>query len=115
MNDQAARIFAAHAGVCAVLVDVLIDKGIISQGEVCDRMQRAQSAVGHWAGGRAAARELADLVAYLKPEEPSMPLLDRAALVGETVLVVESDTAAAAALQVALEHAGAEVLIARTA
>jgi CheY-like chemotaxis protein len=115
MNDQAAKLFAAHAGVCAVLVDMLIDKGIISQGEACDRFKRAQSAVGHWAGGRAAARELADIVAYLKPDEPGTPLLDRAALVGETVLVVESDASAAEALQLALEHAGAEVLIARTA
>jgi DNA-binding response OmpR family regulator len=44
----------------------------------------------------------------------STPLLD-AALAGETVLLVESDFAAAQALQAALECAGAEVLIARNA
>src|SRR5688572_7950256 len=48
MNDQAAKLFAGHAGVCAVLVDMLIDKGIVSQGELLGRFERAQSTAGHW-------------------------------------------------------------------
>jgi CheY-like chemotaxis protein len=115
MNDQAAKLFAGHAGVCAVLVDMLIDKGIVSQGEVLDRFERAQSAAGNWSESRMAARELADIVAYLKPADAGAPPLDRTALIGETVLVVDGDMGRAEALQAALERAGAEVLIARTA
>jgi CheY-like chemotaxis protein len=115
MNDQAARLLAGHTGVCAVLVDMLIDKGIVSQSELLDRFQRAQSTAGHWSESRVAARELADIVAYLRPGESDAPLLDRTALIGETVLVVESNIGRAEALQAALERAGAEVLIARTA
>jgi CheY-like chemotaxis protein len=115
MNDQAARLFAGHVGVCAVLVDMLIEKGIVSQGELLARFQRAQVTAGHWSESRLAARELADIVAHLKPAEADAPLLDRTTLIGETVLVVENDVGRAHALQAALERAGAEVLIARTA
>ena len=115
MNDHAARLFAGHAGVCAVLVDMLIDKGIVSHSELVDRFERAQSAAGHWSDSRVAARELADIVAYLKPANKDAPPLDRTALIGETVLVVESDMEPAAALRAALERAGAEVLTVRTA
>jgi CheY-like chemotaxis protein len=115
MNDQAAKLLAGHAGVCAVLVDTLIEKGIVSQSELLARFQRAQVTAGHWSESRVAARELADIVAHLKPAEADAPLLDRTTLIGETVLVVESDMARAEALQTALERAGAEVLIAPTA
>lgn len=113
MSDQAAKLLAGHAGACAVLVEVLIEKGIVSHSEVCDRFQQARSATGNWSGSRVAARELADIVAYLQADDAG--LLDRAALIGETVLLVESDTAAAEALQATLERAGAEALIAHTA
>jgi CheY-like chemotaxis protein len=117
MNDQTAKLFDGHDGVCAVLVDVLIDKGIISQSEVLDRFRQAHSAAGHRSGSRATAREFADLVEYLKPDadDARTALLDRSALIGETVLVVESDCAIAHDLQAALEHCGAEVLVARNA
>ncbi len=116
MNDQTAN-FAGHAGVCAVLVDVLIDKGIITQSEVLDRFRQAHSAAGHRSASRAAARELADLVEYLKPDadDARTALLDRSALIGETVLVVEGDPTIAHQLQAALELCGAEVLVARNA
>jgi CheY-like chemotaxis protein len=117
MNDQTTKLFDGHAGVCAVLVDVLIDKGIITQSEVLDRFRQAHSAAGHRPANRGAARELADLVEYLKPDagDARTALLDRSALIGETVLVVESDFTAAHELQAALEHCGAEVLVARNA
>jgi CheY-like chemotaxis protein len=115
MNDHAARLFAGHAGVCAVLVDMLIDKGIVSHSELIERFERARSAAGHWSDNRVAARELADIVAYLRPADKETPPLDRTALIGETVLVVESETQPAEALRAALERAGAEVLTVRTA
>src|SRR5262245_57135133 len=117
MDHQAAKLLSGHVGACAVLVEVLIDKGIISQREVYDRFQRARSAAGHGPGSRAVVRELADIVDYLKPdtEDVGTPPLDRTALIGETVLVVEGDGTAGRELQTLLERAGAEVLVVRTA
>jgi CheY-like chemotaxis protein len=118
MDDQAAKLFAGHAGACAALVDVLIDKGIISQREVLDRFQRAQFVAGRRSDSRAAARELADTVAYLEPEaadDTGSVQFDRSALIGGAMLVVESEAAVARQLQTVLERAGAEVLVARNA
>jgi CheY-like chemotaxis protein len=109
MKDQAAMLFSGRADACAVLIDLLIDKGIVSQDEVLDRLQRARSA-----GNRTAACELADIVEYLKPAHAGVAA-DCTALIGETVLLVESDPAAGEALQAGLERAGAEVLATRTA
>jgi CheY-like chemotaxis protein len=94
MNDQAAKLFVGQTGVCAVLLDVLIDKGIVSQREFFERFQRA---AGRWSGGCGAV------------EPATAP--DR--LDGQTVLLVEGDPAAADRLQAALEDAGAEVLVVR--
>jgi len=117
MNDQAAKLFAGQTGVCAVLVDVLIDKGIISHSEFFDRFQRAHAAAGRWSGGFGAARALTDIIAYLEPAtgERSVAALDPSALEGQAVLVVEEEPAAARALREALENAGAEVMVARNA
>jgi CheY-like chemotaxis protein len=115
MDDHAAKPLTGHIGVCAVLVDMLIDKGIISQSEVFDRFRRAHSAADRRPSGWAAARELADIVAYLRADDPSAVQLDRSALVGETVLLVEGESTVARELQEALERAGAEVLVARNA
>lgn len=118
MNEQAAKLFVGEMGVCAVLVDVLIDKGLISQGEFFDRFQRAYAAAGRRSGGVAAApAALADMLAYLDPEtgERSAAALARSALGGEIVLLVEQDPDTARDLQTALEDAGAEVLAVRSA
>jgi CheY-like chemotaxis protein len=115
MNDPAAKLLAGHAGLCAVLVDMLIDKGIVSRSELLDRFERAQSVGGDGSESRVAVRGPADIVAYLEPVDAGAPPLDRTALSGETVLVVEGDMGRAEALRAALERAGAEVLIARTA
>ena len=117
MNDQAAKLFAGQLGVCAVLVDALIDKGIITQAEFFDRFQRAHAAAGRWSVGSAAARALAEIIGYLEPAtgEPSAAALQPSALKGQIVLVVEDEPATARNLQEALESAGAEVLVARNA
>lgn len=93
MNDQAARPFAEQMGVCSALVDLLIDKGIVSRQEFFERFQRAGRGSG--------------------PAERVLAPPYR--LDGETVLLVEGNPAMAGDLQAALEDAGAEVLVARDA
>lgn len=46
MNDQAAKLFAGQMSVCAVLVDMLIDKGIITHDEFFDRFQQTRALAG---------------------------------------------------------------------
>ncbi|HEX6000104.1 MAG TPA: hypothetical protein VFZ16_12035 [Hyphomicrobiaceae bacterium] len=60
---------------------------------------------------------LAATLACLKADNDTGRVLqaDRSTLLGETVLVVESESTIAEKLQTALERAGAEVLVARTA
>jgi CheY-like chemotaxis protein len=110
MNDQPARMMDGPMGVCAVLVHVLIEKGIVTQSELLDRLRQAQTASGRWAGGFGTARALADMVADLEPEAHGAAEPRR--LDGETVLVVEEDPSAADRMMAILERAGAEVLVA---
>jgi CheY-like chemotaxis protein len=114
MNEQAARMRAGQMGLCAVLVDLLMDKGIVTQRELFDRVRRAQAAAGPWSGGFGAARALADIMACLEPADEGGPAA-RERLDGETVLLVEDDPATADGLMTVLEAAGAEVLAARGA
>ena len=113
MNDQAARPFAGQVGACAVLVDMLIDRGIISQSEFFDRFRRAHVA----SGGQATARGLADIVANLEPSGAgrSTTAPEASVLSGQAVLVVEPEETLARELLEALENAGAEALVARSA
>jgi CheY-like chemotaxis protein len=114
MNDQAARMRSGQMDVCAVLVDLLIEKGIVSRRELFDRVRQARDATGRWTGGFGAARALADIMACLEPVEEGGPeALER--LDGQTVLVVEEDPSVAERLMTVLETAGAEVLAARGA
>jgi CheY-like chemotaxis protein len=89
MNDQALRPLADQMSVCAALVDLLIDKGLVSEQEFFERFQRARAA-----GRRSAAPHWLD---------------------GQAVLLVEGHADFAHKLQAALEEAGAEVLVARNA
>ena len=114
MNDHAARMSAGRMGVCAVLADVLIDKGIVTQRELFDRLRRAQAAASRRSGGFGAGRALADIMAYLEPAEERSPAGPER-LDGETVLVLEEDPSLAERLMAILEGAGAEVLVARGA
>jgi CheY-like chemotaxis protein len=110
MNEQAARLSDGQIRVCAVLVDLLIDKGIVTQGEFFDRLRQAQATAGRWSGGHGAAHALADIMADAEGSSASLDRLD-----GQTVLVVEEDAAMAHRLLTILEGAGAEALVARDA
>jgi hypothetical protein len=67
MQDRAARLFAGQMGVCAVLINILIDKGIISDDELRERLQQAHDAAAQSSGGAECAAALRAMVAYLAP------------------------------------------------
>ena len=67
MDGDSAKLFAGHMGVCAVMLNVLIDKGIISQDELRERFEQARDAASHCSGGPTTAEALAAIVAYLEP------------------------------------------------
>lgn len=118
MSDEAAKLFAGHLGVCAVLVDVLIDKGIISQSELFNRFQQAHAAACQCSAGPAVAHALSEMVEYLEPAArafSSASAARRRPLIGQTILLVEKDATIAREVQSALELAGAEVLTVREA
>jgi hypothetical protein len=114
MNDQTARQFSGSADACSALIDVLIDKGVITADEVLARFRSGPH--GHRASGSADGTP--GLVEYVVSGSgaagPQATHRDREALLGETVLVV-SDAGAADELRDVLESAGAEVLVARNA
>ena len=66
MDGDFAKLFAGHMGVCAVILNVLIDKGIVSQDELRERFEQARHAASHCSGGPATAEALAAIVAYLE-------------------------------------------------
>ena len=107
MNEQALRLSDGQMRVCALLVDLLIDKGVVTEREVLDRLRQDR-----WSGGFGVARALADIVARLDPED-SPAAHDR--LDGQTVLVVEEDPVMGDRLLTILERAGAEGLVVRDA
>jgi len=117
INDEAAKLLAGHLGVCAVLVDVLIDKGIISQSELFDRFQQAHMAACQCSAGPALAHALSEMVEYLEPatKAQSGTVAEGRPLEGQTILLIEEQPVIACDLQKALEDAGAEVLVARDA
>jgi hypothetical protein len=54
-------------GICAVVLNVLIDKGVITQDELRGRFEQAQDAAADSSGGSVAAEALAAIVSYLEP------------------------------------------------
>jgi hypothetical protein len=66
MDDRVAKLFAGHIGVCAVLVNILIDKGIISHEEAADRFRQARGAAAGCSGGIDVARALTAMLSYLE-------------------------------------------------
>jgi hypothetical protein len=54
-------------GICAVLVSVLIDKGVITQNELRERFEQAHEAASQCSGGPAIALVLEDMLRYLEP------------------------------------------------
>jgi hypothetical protein len=54
--------------VCAVILNVLIDKGIITEEELIERFEQAHDAAANCSGGPATAEALAAIVRYLDPK-----------------------------------------------
>ena len=73
MSDDVAKVFAGHLGVAAVLANVLIDTGVISREELCDRFRQAQDAASRSVGGPQTARILAAMLAHLEKSGGSPP------------------------------------------
>jgi hypothetical protein len=67
-DDRTSRLYAGYMGICAVLANVLIDKGIITQSELCERFEQAHDAARQCSSGPLTAVMLAEMVAYLEPE-----------------------------------------------
>jgi hypothetical protein len=67
-EDRVTKLFAGHIGVCAVLVNILIDKGIVSRQEVADRFWQAHAAAAHCSGGKDVAHALAAMFSYVSDE-----------------------------------------------
>jgi hypothetical protein len=65
-EDHAVKLYAGHMGICAVLVNVLIEKGVISQSELKARFQQAHQAASQCSGGPAIALVLEDILEYLE-------------------------------------------------
>ena len=66
-EDQTAKLYAGQMGVIAVLVNVLIDKGIITQSELRKRFEQAHEAASRCSGGPDVAVVLEDMLTYLEP------------------------------------------------
>ena len=64
-DDRTGILYAGHMGIAAVLVNVLIDKGIISQSELRKRFEQAHAAASGCSGGRGIAIVLEDILTYL--------------------------------------------------
>jgi hypothetical protein len=65
-------------GICAVILNVLIDKGVITQDELLERFGQAYEAAQESTGGSVAAEALAAMVSYLEPKYRVMSLPMRA-------------------------------------
>ena len=66
-DDRTAKLYAGHMGIVAVLLNVLIDKGIISQDELRERFAQAHEAACGCSGGPGVAVVLEDMLTYLEP------------------------------------------------
>jgi hypothetical protein len=66
-EDHTAKLYAGQMGLVAVLVNVLIDKGVISQDELRERFEQAHEAASTCSGGRGIAVVLEDMLSYLEP------------------------------------------------
>lgn len=69
MQDRTAKLFAGQLGVCAVLINILIDKGVISEEELRERLEQAHAAATRSSCGPESAAALAALVDYLEPND----------------------------------------------
>ena len=70
-EDSTAKLYAGQMGIIAVLVNVLIDKGVITESELRDRFDQAHEAASRCSGGPGIAVVLEDMLAYLEPTPPN--------------------------------------------
>ena len=68
MHGEFAKLFAGHMGISTVILNVLIDKGVISQDELLERFQQARDAAAQCSGGPETAAALEAIVRYLDRE-----------------------------------------------
>ena len=73
MPGDVAKLFAGHMGMCAVILNVLIDKGVITEEELIERFEQARDAAANCSGGPATAEALAEIVRYLDPTTRARP------------------------------------------
>jgi hypothetical protein len=73
MGGDFAKLFAGHMGVSAVILNVLIDKGIITQDELRECFEQARDAAAHCSGGPITAEALAEFVRYLDRTSGARP------------------------------------------
>ena len=64
-EDRTAKLYAGQMGLVAVLVNVLIDKGVISQDKLRERFEQAREAASRCSGGPGVAIVLEDILTYL--------------------------------------------------
>ena len=60
-----AKLYAGHMGIIAVLVNVLIDKGLISESELRERFEQAHKAASRCSGGPELALVLEEMLRYV--------------------------------------------------
>ena len=72
MPSEFAKLFAGHIGISAVILNVLIDKGVISEEELRERFEQARDAAGNCSGGPATAQALSAIVQYLDRDDPAV-------------------------------------------
>ena len=65
-EDRTAKLYAGQMGILAVLVNVLIDKGVITENELRERFERAHEAASRCSGGPGVAIVLEDMLTYLE-------------------------------------------------
>jgi hypothetical protein len=66
-EDRTSKLYAGQMGIIAVLVNVLIDKGVITESELRERFEQAHEAASRCSGGPGIAIVLEDMLSYLEP------------------------------------------------
>jgi hypothetical protein len=65
-EDRTDKLYAGQMGIIAVLVNVLIDKGVITLSELSARFEQAHEAASRCSGGPGIAVVLEDMLTYLE-------------------------------------------------
>jgi sugar diacid utilization regulator len=68
-EDRTSKLYAGQMGIIAVLVNVLIDKGVITESELRERFEQAHEAASRCSDGPGVAIVREDMLTYL--EQPA--------------------------------------------